>query len=120
MRNCHQASLIPAADRPGLWALTAEEGQVVLPKDFLEGRRETFGDHGTICYYAEDELSDIPDTCRRVTGNHKFRYDGISVTEDGYLAFEDNAMEKLLNEGKSVKLLIIYNSGIMYTADVSK
>lgn len=120
VRNYRQASLVPAADSPGLWALTAEEGRVALPKDFLEGRRETFGDHGTICYYAEDELSDIPDTCRRVTGNHKFRYDGISITEDGYLTFAENAMEQLLDAGKTIRLLVLFNSGIMYTASVSK
>ncbi|MDD6816846.1 MAG: hypothetical protein PUE84_10420, partial [Firmicutes bacterium] len=87
-------------------------------KDFLEGRRETFGDHGTICYYAEEDLADIPDTCRRVTGNHKFRYDGISITEDGYLTFGENAMEQLLNAGKSIKLLVISNSGTVWSAEV--
>ena len=118
VRNCRQASLIPAADRPGLWALTAEECRVVLPKDFLEGRREKFGAHGSILYYAEEELSEIPDTCRRVTANHKFRYDGITVTEDGYLTFAENAMEQLLAEGRSVKLMVLTNSGTVWTADV--
>ena len=91
--------------------------RVTIPPNFLEERRARFGSHGTICYYIVGDEVSLPDTCRRVTANHFFHYSGFSVTEDGCLTFEDDAMTKLLAEGKEVKLYVINNSGTMWIAD---
>ena len=64
----------------------------------------------------EDELTAIPNTCKRVTANHVFRYKGVGVTEEGYLTFENDEMSTLLAEGKTVKLLVLDNCDTVYTA----
>ena len=107
---------MPVKEQPGLWALTTDDSLLRIPADFLEGKRKLFGQHGTICYYAEDELTSIPNTCKRVTANHLFRYNGIGITEEGYLTFENDEMSLLLAEGKTVKLLVLDNCGTVYTA----
>jgi hypothetical protein len=119
VRDYVSATLMPVKDQPGLWALTTEDSLLRIPQDFQEGKRKTFGQHGTICYYAEDEHTAIPNTCKRVTANHAFRYEGISITEDGYLSFENDAMSKLLAEGKTVRLLVLDNCDTVYTACVT-
>jgi len=110
---------MPVKEQPGLWALTTEDSLLRIPQDFQEGKRNLFGQHGTICYYAEDEQTAIPNTCKRVTANHAFRYEGITVTEEGYLSFENDAMSKLLAEGKTVRLLVLDNCDTVYTAGVT-
>lgn len=117
-RKYQDAALQPVKGRPGLWTLMAEGRQVFLPSDFLTGRRESFGDHGTICYYVHGETTEIPAACRRVTANHVFRYDGISITKEGFLSFKDDEMDRLLKEGKVISLFVINNSGAAWTAEV--
>ena len=110
---------MPVKEQPGLWALTTEDSLLRIPADFQEGKRKSFGQHGTICYYVEDELTAIPNTCKRVTANHVFRYSGINVTEEGYLTFENDEMSTLLAEGKTVKLLVLDNCDTVYTANAT-
>ena len=119
VRDYVSATLMPVRDKAGAFALVTEDSLLRIPQDFQEGKRQNFGQHGTICYYAEDELTDIPDTCRRVTANHVFRYDGIGVTPEGYLTFEEEALEKLLAAGKRVRLLVLDNCDTVYTASVT-
>lgn len=119
VRDYISAVMIPVKEQPGVWALVADDSLLQIPADFQENKRASFGQHGTICYYAEDELTDIPDTCRRVTANHVFRYDGIGVTPEGYLTFEEEALEKLLAAGKRVRLLVLDNCDTVYTASVT-
>lgn len=118
-RKYIQAELRPATEHPDPWALTVQGRQIVLPTDFLQKRRERFGSHGTICYYIEDELAELPEGCRRVTANHIFHYDGFSITEDGFLTFEGNTLTHLLKEGKKVTLLVLNNSGTVWIASCS-
>lgn len=119
VRDYISAVMMPVKEQPGVWALVADDRLLQIPADFQENKRASFGQHGTICYYAEDELTDIPDTCRRVTANHVFRYDGIGVTPEGYLTFEEEALEKLLAAGKRVRLLVLDNCDTVYTASVT-
>ena len=119
VRDYVSAVMMPVKEQPGVWALVADDSLLQIPADFQENKRASFGQHGTICYYAEDELTDIPDTCRRVTANHVFRYDGIGVTPEGYLTFEEEALEKLLAAGKRVRLLVLDNCDTVYTASVT-
>lgn len=119
VRDYISAVMMPVKEQPGIWALVADDSLLQIPADFQENKRASFGQHGTICYYAEDELTDIPDTCRRVTANHVFRYDGIGVTPEGYLTFEEEALEKLLAAGKRVRLLVLDNCDTVYTASVT-
>ena len=119
VRDYVSATLMPVKDQPGVWALTTEDSLLRIPQDFQEGKRKTFGQHGTICYYAEDEQTAIPNTCKRVTANHAFRYTGIGITEEGYLTFENDDMSKLLAEGKTVRLLVLDNCDTVYTAGVT-
>ena len=119
VRDYISAVMMPVKEQPGVWALVADDSLLQIPTDFQENKRASFGQHGTICYYAEDELTDIPDTCRRVTANHVFRYDGIGVTPEGYLTFEEEALEKLLAAGKRVRLLVLDNCDTVYTASVT-
>lgn len=119
VRDYISAVMMPVKEQPGVWALVADDSLLQIPADFQENKRASFGQHGTICYYAEDELTDIPDTCRRVTANHVFRYDGIGVTSEGYLTFEEEALEKLLAAGKRVRLLVLDNCDTVYTASVT-
>ena len=119
VRDYISAVMMPVKEQPGVWALVADDSLLQIPADFQENNRASFGQHGTICYYAEDELTDIPDTCRRVTANHVFRYDGIGVTPEGYLTFEEEALEKLLAAGKRVRLLVLDNCDTVYTASVT-
>ena len=116
VRDYVSATLMPVKEQPGLWALTTEDSLLRIPQDFQQDKRKTFGQHGTICYYADDEITAIPNTCKRVTANHAFRYTGITVTEEGYLSFEGDDMSKLLAEGKTVKLLVLDNCDTVYTA----
>lgn len=118
-RKYIQAKLIPAAEHPDPWMLTVEGKQLKIPADFLKNRREEFGSHGTICYYVDDELVPLPDTCRRVTSNHVFHYDGFTITPDGCLTFPDGTLTRLLEEGKKVILYVINNSGTMWIAECS-
>lgn len=119
VRDYISAVMMPVKEQPGVWALVADDSLLQIPADFQENKRASFGQHGTICYYAEDELTDIPDTCRRVTANHVFRYDGIGITPEGYLTFEEEALEKLLAAGKRVRLLVLDNCDTVYTASVT-
>ena len=119
VRDYISAVMMPVKEQPGVWALVADDSLLQIPADFQENKRASFGQHGTICYYAEDERTDIPDTCRRVTANHVFRYDGIGVTPEGYLTFEEEALEKLLAAGKRVRLLVLDNCDTVYTASVT-
>ena len=119
VRDYISAVMMPVKEQPGVWALVADDSLLQIPADFQENKRASFGQHGTICYYAEDELTDIPDTCRRVTANHVFRYDGIGVTPEGYLTFEEEALEKLLAAGKRLRLLVLDNCDTVYTASVT-
>lgn len=119
VRDYISAVMMPVKEQPGVWALVADDSLLQIPADFQENKRASFGQHGTICYYAEDELTDIPDTCRRVTANHVFRYEGIGVTPEGYLTFEEEALEKLLAAGKRVRLLVLDNCDTVYTASVT-
>ncbi|MBR5538188.1 MAG: C39 family peptidase [Clostridia bacterium] len=116
VRDYVTATLMPVKERPGLWALTTEDSLLRIPQDFQENKRKVHGQHGTICYYADDEITAIPNTCKRVTANHAFRYTGITVTEEGYLSFENDDMSKLLAQGKTVKLLVLDNCDTVYTA----
>lgn len=119
VRDYVSAVMMPVKDQAGAWALVADDTLLQIPVDFQEGKRASFGQHGTICYYAEDELTEIPDTCRRVTANHVFRYQGIGITPEGYLTFEDQALEALLSAGKKVRLLVLDNCDTVYTASVN-
>lgn len=119
VRDYISAVMMPVKEQPGVWALVADDSLLQIPADFQENKRASFGQHGTICYYAEDELTDIPDTCRRVTANHVFRYEGIGITPEGYLTFEEEALEKLLAAGKRVRLLVLDNCDTVYTASVT-
>lgn len=119
VRDYVSAVLMPVKEQPGVWALVADDSLLQIPADFQENKRASFGQHGTICYYAEDELTDIPDTCRRVTANHVFRYEGIGITPEGYLTFEEETLEKLLAAGKRVRLLVLDNCDTVYTASVT-
>lgn len=116
VRDYVSAILMPVKDQAGAWALVTDDSLLRIPQDFLEGKRSIFGQHGTICYYADDELTSLPNTCRRVTANHVFRYAGIGVTAEGYLTFEGDAMGELLRAGKQVKLLVLDNCDTVYTA----
>ena len=116
VRDYVSATLMPVKEQPGVWALTTEDSLLRIPQDFQEGKRASFGQHGTICYYAEDALTELPNTCRRVTANHVFRYTGIDVTEEGYLTFAQDEVSKLLAEGRNVKLLVLDNCDTVYTA----
>ena len=116
VRDYVSATLMPVKEQPGVWALTTEDSLLRIPQDFQEGKRASFGQHGTICYYAEDALTELPNTCRRVTANHVFRYTGIGVTEEGYLTFAQDEVSKLLAEGRNVKLLVLDNCDTVYTA----
>ena len=116
VRDYVTATLMPVKEQPGLWALTTEDSLLRIPQDFQENKRKAHGQHGTICYYADDEITAIPNTCKRVTANHAFRYTGITVNEEGYLSFENDDMSKLLAEGKTVKLLVLDNCDTVYTA----
>ena len=107
---------MPVKDQPGLWALTTEDSLLRIPTDFQQDKRKAHGQHGTICYFADDEITAVPNTCKRVTANHAFRYTGITVNEEGYLSFENDDMSKLLAEGKTVKLLVLDNCDTVYTA----
>ncbi len=119
VRDYVSATLMPVKDQPGQWALTTEDSLLRIPADFQQDKRKAFGQHGTICYYAEDERTAIPNTCKRVTANHVFRYTGISVSEDGYLSFADDALSRLLAQGKAVRLLVLDNCDTVYTASVT-
>lgn len=116
-RRYVKAELVPAAEHPDPWKLMAGGRQIVLPTDFLMERRQEFGSHGTICYYVEDEQVPLPETCRRVTANHRFYYEGIHITPDGCLTFEKSRLTNLLKEGRRVTLYVINNSGTMWTAE---
>lgn len=116
VRDYFSAVLMPVKDRADAWALVSEDSLLQIPADFLQGRRQTFGQHGTICYYAADERSPLPKTCRRVTANHVFRYEGIGVTDEGYLTFADEGVRAMLAGGKQVKLLVLDNCDTVYTA----
>ena len=116
VRDYVSATLMPVRDKAGAFALVTEDSLLRIPQDFQEGKRQNFGQHGTICYYAEDETTPIPSSCRRVTANHVFRYQGIGVTEEGYLTFANDDMTRLLESGKSVKLLVLDNCDTVYTA----
>ena len=119
VRDYVTSTLMPVKDQPGLWALTTEDSLLRIPADFQQDKRKSHGQHGTICYYADDEITSIPNTCKRVTANHAFRYTGIGVTEEGYLTFENDEMSKLLAEGKTVKLFVLDNCDTVYTASVT-
>ena len=116
VRDYVSATLMPVRDKAGAFALVTEDSLLRIPQDFQEGKRQNFGQHGTICYYAEDETTPIPSSCRRVTANHVFRYQGIGVTEEGYLTFANDDMTRLLESGKTVKLLVLDNCDTVYTA----
>lgn len=118
-RRYVSAKLVPAAEHPDPWVLVAEGRQIRIPSDFLKEPREVFGNHGTICWYVEDEQVELPEDCRRVTANHKFRYDGFSITPDGFLTFEKDQLTRLLKEGRKVMFYVINNSGTMWTAECS-
>ena len=113
-RTYVQAQLVPAGDHPDPWKLVVDGKHIPIPVDFLKDRRETYGGHGTICYYIHDEEIELPETCRRVTANHKFYYDGFTVTPDGFLTFQKNRLTRILQEGRKVTLYVINNSGTMW------
>ena len=115
-RDRVQAELRPVRDRENTFALVAKDGLLRIPADFLQEKRTALGQHGTICYYAEEETTALPNTCRRVTANHVFRYDGIAVTPEGYLTFPDDGMNTLLAEGKKVRLVVLDNCDTVYEA----
>lgn len=116
VRDYISAALMPVKDQPEVYALVTDDSLLRIPQDFLEGKRSIFGQHGTICYYADDELAPVPNTCRRVTANHVFRYEGINITSEGYLTFDGNALAAMLAAGKQVKLLVLDNCDTVYTA----
>lgn len=115
-RHREHAALRAVEGAENTFALYSAKGQVKIPADFLENRRQTFGQHGTICYFLENEESKLPASCRRVTANHTFRYDGFSITADGCLQFTDETMGLLFGGGQPFTLYMIDNSGTMYTA----
>ena len=115
-RTYVDAALQAVEGQENTFALYTAEGQVKIPVDFGEGRRKVFGQHGTICYFIEGDETELPCTCRRSTANHVFRYDGFTITEEGYLRFDEAAMELLFAEGRGFTLYVIDNSGTMYTA----
>lgn len=119
VRDYVSATLMPVAELENTYALVTEDSLLRIPADFLEGKRQNFGQHGSICYYAEDELTELPNTCKRVTANHAFRYKGISVTAEGYLTFEDDDIGALLRNGKKVRLYVLDNCDTVYCANAT-
>lgn len=112
------AALRPVAGKPGLWALVADGAVLRIPPKFTEKPRECFG-HGTIFWTAENDWRPLPDGVLRRTGNLNSRYDGFSVTEDGFLRFEQGTVDKVLSDGLTVTVHVIDNSGqaVMALAD---
>lgn len=113
-RHLERAALLAVDGQENTFAIHTANGQLKLPADFLEQKRQSFGQHGTICYFLNEEESQVPASCRRVTANHVFRYDGFSITEDGCLTFTDETMNLLFGEGLPFTLCVIDNSGTMY------
>lgn len=104
------ASLRPVTGMSGVWALTADGELLSVPSKFTEEPRKCFG-HGTIFWTAENDWRPLPEGVRRVTGNLKSRYEGISVTEEGYLRFAPGTLDTVLDGGLTATVHVIDNSG---------
>ncbi|MBO4880480.1 MAG: C39 family peptidase [Firmicutes bacterium] len=113
-----EAQLVPEEGRPGVYTLTAEGKPVALSIDFLREKRKTFGGHGTMYWYCEDELSELTPQTKRCTANHTFHYEGVLVTPDGKVWVEGDYFSRLKAKGKTIVFGVIENSGIHYIAKI--
>ena len=112
------AQLVPAEGRPGVYTLVAEGKPVAFSIDFLREKRRTFGGHGTMYWYCEDDLSDLDPPVRRCTANHTFHYEGLLVTPDGKVWIEGDMFRRLREKGRIVVFGAVENSGVHYIARV--
>ena len=100
----------PVSGQSDCWALVDGERALPIPADFMDEPRKCFG-HGTIFYTYEGDWRALPDGVRRMTGNLRSRYDGFSITEEGYLRFEPGVLESALGQDRTITVHVIANDG---------
>ena len=116
-REYHVGTLWPVQGKPDVYALVTNDGTVLtVPQNFTEKPRAAFGGHGTLAMFVPGEETPLADGVRRVTANHVFYYDRITVSEDGYLQFREGMVPELLAAGTPPTVYVIFNDGSMYTA----
>ena len=111
-----EVQLVPVSGKPGVYTLVAEGKPVKFSIDFLREKRKTFGGHGTMYWYCEDDLSELTDQTKRCTANHNFHYEGVLVTPDGDVWIEGDYFNRLKARGKTVVFGAVENSGLHYIA----
>ena len=110
-----EAQLVPAG-KPGVYMLTAGGRPVKFSIDFLRGKREVFGGHGTMYWYCEDDLSELEPQTKRCEANHNFLYEGVLVTPSGDVGIEGDMFRRLKGKGKTIVFGAVENSGVHYIA----
>ena len=110
------AQLTPKQGCPGIYTLTTQEGAVRFGIDFLREKRKTFGGHGSMYWYCEDDWSERSEQTARCTANHNFHFEGILLTPDGDIWIEGDMFNRLKAKGKSIVFGAVENSGVHYIA----
>lgn len=110
------AQLAPVEDKLGVYTLMADGKPVRFSIDFLREKRKTFGGHGTMYWYCEDDLSELTEQTKRCTANHVFHYEGVLVTPDGDVWIEGDYFSRLKAKGKTIVFGAVENSGVHYIA----
>ncbi len=113
-----EARLVPEEGRPGVYTLLAEGKPVRFSIDFLRDKRKTFGGHGTMYWYCEDDFSELTEQTKRCGANYNFHYEGVLVTPDGKIWIEGDYFNRLKAKGKTVVFGAVDNSGVHYIARV--
>jgi len=104
------AVLRPVAGRPDCWAVVWDGRFLPVPADFCAEPRRT-PEHGTIFCTLEGDWRPLPEGVRRMTGNLAGRYEGLSVTPEGWLRFENDIPARAAREGKTFTVHVIGNTG---------
>lgn len=101
---------------PGAFELFCEGKRINMPIDFLREKCTRFGNHGTIYWYVEGDLSELAEGVRRCEANRNFHYEGIIISERGEIKSEGNMFGRLKSKGKSIVVGVLDNAGVHYTA----
>ena len=113
-----EAQLVPEGGRPGVYTVTAEGKPVRFSIDFLRDKRKTFGGHGTMYWYCEDDPSELTEQTKRCGANYNFHYEGVLVTPDGKVWIEGDYFNRLKAKGKTIVFGAVDNSGVHYIARI--
>ena len=113
-----EAQLVPEEGRPGVYTLLAEGKPIRFSIDFLRDKRKTFGGHGTMYWYCEDDFSELTEQTKRCGANYNFHYEGVLVTPDGKIWIEGDYFSRLKAKGKTIVFGAVDNSGVHYIARI--